>query len=234
MALNLGIRTAIVLVAFATAASPAAPEATAPEATAPEATAPEATAPEATAPEATAGVTTGASTTPPAAVPNSGEPRAKLASVDDEEPAEFAYDPSRPIPSGYVLRQRRRKGLIISGSIVFGVGYGASLLGLDTSAHKKDFDNGWLVVPVVGPLIGLATQRDTCESAYGTSKCGKATSTQVVLGTLFVMQAVGATLFTSGMVLPRRWLERASGASVAVLPALVDKGGYGVVAFASF
>jgi hypothetical protein len=151
----------------------------------------------------------------------------------EELPETLDYDSTRPIPEGYVLRQRPRRGLLVSGSIVFGVGYGLSVLGA-ASPGDKDIDGGWLLVPVVGPLIALTTQHKTCVIEPQAAHCERSQSTVIVLGMLTTMQVVGASLFTWGVAVPRRRLERKAATTLSIGPTTLGRSGYGMAAFGQF
>jgi hypothetical protein len=161
----------------------------------------------------------------------STEPAGDVAQSD--APEILAYDPTRPIPEGYVLRHRARRGLLISGSIVFGVGYGLSFLGA-VSPADKDIDGGWLLVPVVGPLIAMTTQHKTCVLKAQTPHCERSESTTIVLGMLAAMQVVGASLFTLGVAVPRQRLERKTATTLSIGPTAIGHAGYGLAALGQF
>jgi len=73
-----------------------------------------------------------------------------------EEITEF--DEYRPVPDGYTLVHRRRKGLVIGGAVTLGVTWGVSSLvwaiGEDTSDGPSDVRYMW--IPVAGPFLTLA------------------------------------------------------------------------------
>lgn len=154
--------------------------------------------------------------------------------MQEEPPDVIDYEPGQPIPSGYARRRRVRRGLVIPGGIVFGLGYGLSILGAIPKENDKDIDGGWLFLPVFGPLAALVTQRDTCSYAGEGAHCEKATSTIVVLSTLFSMQAAGASLLSWGLLSKRQVLERQSAQSMSIVPTRIGNDGYGVTASGAF
>jgi hypothetical protein len=107
-----------------------------------------------------------------------------------------------PARAGETAPPRRKPDLryVISGAVVFGVFYAASL------ALAVRFEEGELAVPVLGPLIDLHRCRD----------CTAAPVEQGVVAGLVLdalLQAAGASLFVVGMV-------RRKPARIAVAPTL--------------
>jgi hypothetical protein len=151
----------------------------------------------------------------------------------EEPPDTLDYDPARPVPDGYVLRRRVRRGLVIPGSIVFGVGYALSFAAAMTD-KDQDIEKRWLMLPVLGPLVAMATQHKTCNLDTGTPICEKDDATIIVLATLFSMQAVGAALFTWGVASPRERLERKAPIALTLGPSPIGHSGYGVAALGEF
>ncbi len=70
------------------------------------------------------------------------------------------WDETRRVPAGYHPEQRKRKGLIISGAILFGSAYLISAFSASVGADLSNHGNNAaaaLFVPVVGPFIQMAT-----------------------------------------------------------------------------
>ena len=112
----------------------------------------------------------------------------------DTRPSVLDYDPAKPIPAGYHLESRVRKGMVIPGSIIFGISYVIALgVGVSTtectpsiessssyysssgcgsnnssSSIGVPFNNYLLFVPVLGPWLALATVKD-CPSYSSSS-----------------------------------------------------------------
>src|SRR5690349_10800935 len=75
------------------------------------------------------------------------------------QPLEMKYVEGKPIPPGYHVETRARKGLVVAGPIIFGVPY---LLSMSVAASSKYSPDRWLYAPVVGPFVNLATRSDDC------------------------------------------------------------------------
>jgi len=87
-----------------------------------------------------------------------------------EEITEF--DHNRPVPEGYTLVHRTRKGLLVGGGVTFGVTYGISLLVAAVGEDTKNCDTydyydstssgsctnevAAMAIPVAGPFIQIA------------------------------------------------------------------------------
>ncbi len=67
-------------------------------------------------------------------------------------PARMKYSEGDPVPPGYRVENRTRTGLVIGGSIMFGIMYGVT-----ASFGGTGTDTGWLYVPVAGPFIYSST-----------------------------------------------------------------------------
>jgi hypothetical protein len=172
--------------------------------------------------------------TPGLAAP--AEPAAFPMQVEEEKPEVLAYDPARPIPDGYVLRQRAPRGLVVTGGALFGAGYGLGVLAILSSGNKMDITGEWLFLPVFGPLVAWATQHKTCDVDYyaETASCKRDVGTQVMLANLFGMQAIGVALYTLGLIRTAPRLELAQPVSVRVVPAQFGHSGYGMAAVGQF
>ena len=149
-------------------------------------------------------------------------------------PDVLPYDPSRPIPPGYELQNQLRVGYVISGSIVGGIGYGLSAV-VALSGNPTDFQRGWLMVPVLGPFISMATQTETCERGYPVpEQCGKNSGTVLGLAILGTMQVVGGALFAYGELSRKPRLVLKQEFSLHLTPGAIGQGGYGLTAFGAF
>jgi hypothetical protein len=170
---------------------------------------------------------------PPPGYPYPGYQYPPPGAAPPQRERELRYEEGDPVPPGYVVRERVRRGPIIAGSIVLGVPY---VLGLIT-ASATDFSNqsGWLTVPAVGPWITLASRR-SCDSYANRSFDGsvdedscRAVRTVLVLDG--IMQVTGAALFVWGVTSPKKVLVRQEAWSVT--PARVGSG-YGLVTQGTF
>jgi len=109
-------------------------------------------------------------------------------------------------PSGYVLTSHRNGALMAAGGLSFGGSYAGGLI----YAMGKSFDNGtgWLAVPILGPWAAIGKRDFKCDSSSNVDqedidKCvdgalGEVTSI-TVLAMLGILQAVGATIFFTGV-----------------------------------
>jgi hypothetical protein len=143
-----------------------------------------------------------------------------------------------PVPSGYHVESRPRRGLLIAGPIILGVPY---VIGLSV-AGGENFPNssGWLVVPGIGPWLTLAARHKTsdCTTDYtGASYCDnsgndEATRTGLILDGL--MQTGGAIMFIVGLASPKKVIARDFMGSLHWAPSTVGRTGYGGFVWGEF
>ncbi len=161
---------------------------------------------------------------------------------DDEPPREEAserrrakdrpYEDGDPVPPGYVVRERPRRGLVIAGSIVTGVPWVLSV----TAASASDYENktGFLLVPGVGPwlmlLAGGARDKDCGDNDFCS---GSRAGLRAVLVFDGLVQSAGAAMFLVGLMAPRKVLVPAP-VEVSVLPMQLSRDGYGIGAVGTF
>lgn len=142
------------------------------------------------------------------------------------------YEEGEPIPPGYVVEKRIRRGPVVAGSIVFGTAY---LLGL-LVASADDYSNetGWLIVPVLGPWLTLATRNDGCSNDFSSQDyCSNDDDGVRTLLTLDgLTQATGAVLFIWGVASRTKWLVPQDQA-FRLAPARLGSG-YGLVTSGQF
>jgi hypothetical protein len=152
---------------------------------------------------------------------------------------EMRYVEGRPIPPGYHVETRHRRGLVVSGPIIFGVPY---LLSMSVAASSKYTPDRWLYAPVVGPFVNLATRSDDCNpnTTSGNSTtvvCSGESGTRFFLMLDGLMQTAGATLLILGLALPQTLLVRDdapySGANksnfaMTISPYAIGKSGGGI------
>jgi len=129
------------------------------------------------------------------------------------------WDENQPIPQGYHRETRVRKGMVISGAIVFGVPYLYSALiaavGSDIASSTGESNKvGALAVPVLGPFIEMG-------------ETGSSTA-NFMLAIDGVAQAAGAFMFIYGLTSPRNVLVRNDLAMVTVTPMRFGKDGSGL------
>lgn len=154
-------------------------------------------------------------------------------------PAEMPYDPEKPIPPGYKVEERVRKGAVISGAIILGVPY---VIGLN-SAAAAGFENKsyWLIVPGIGPFLTLSTRDDSCdEDPNNSSKEAADCLGDVFINMLLVldglMQTAGGVVLTVGLTAKKQWLvrEQAPAASWRLAPMRVGRQGQGFGVIGTF
>lgn len=117
-------------------------------------------------------------------------------------PKRMSYNEGDPVPPGYRVESRTRTGLVIGGSIVFGVFYGFALAG----ARPSNSDTHLLYVPVIGPVL------------YGNTLDGAwAGVARFFLWIDAFAQAGGAAMLIVGLI-PKTELVRNDIATVHVRP----------------
>jgi len=145
---------------------------------------------------------------------------------------ELPYEPGQPIPPGYRLTKQPRRGLIIAGSLVGGIPWA---LGLSVASSQNFEDGtGWLVVPVLGPFMMMATGHVDDEDCDDFS-CENNSGERAILTLDALTQAAGAAMLICGITIPRKRLVRTD-VTVSALPTPVRIGrdGYGLGLDGSF
>ena len=111
-----------------------------------------------------------------------------------EEITDFDFE--RPVPMGYTMVHRPRKGMLIGGSVTFGVSYGISVLsaaiGEDISSGENEAAALW--IPVAGPFLQMANTNSA--------------TLRVFLVGLGAAQTTGAILLYYGLTTKKRVLVR--------------------------
>lgn len=115
-------------------------------------------------------------------------------------------DDGAPVPYGYTKVTRTRKGLIIGGSVTFGVSYGLSTfvaaIGEDLRRNgETSTDVSALFIPIAGPFVQIGRT----ESATG----------KLYLLHLGVAQVAGAVMLYYGLTSPKTILVRNDQLSIA-------------------
>jgi hypothetical protein len=83
-------------------------------------------------------------------------------------PRQLPYDEGQPVPPGYRVEERARKGLVIAGTVTFGSAYLLSILGAATAASDGGNEGEGFIplfIPVAGPFITLGTMDDDASAA---------------------------------------------------------------------
>ena len=106
---------------------------------------------------------------------------------------EYPYQEGWPLPPGYHVESRSRKGLVWSGAAVLGSFYVLPLLVASNNSAAP-----WLLVPIVGP--GLFASHQAC-----TSPCDDV-GTPIVMMMFTAGQVAGAALLAAGVLAQKRWV----------------------------
>jgi len=144
-----------------------------------------------------------------------------------------------PVPAGFHVEERYRRGLIIGGSITLGIPWALSLL----AASAADFKNqsGWLVVPGLGPWITMAARKKdrVCSYDYQTGndtdcydEVNSGVRTVLILDGL--VQGAGAVMLIYGIASPKKVIVRDFMGSLHFTPAQMGRLGYGGVLSGEF
>ncbi len=151
----------------------------------------------------------------------------------DARPRRLPYNSGDPIPPGYVLDSRSRKGLWIPGVIMVGAPWALGV----SIASLADFDNasGWLAVPVLGPWITLAARDKSCDTTFSGS-CDESADRVVRFYLVLdgLVQGAGAVMAVAGFASKKEELIRTDFASFKVLPGPIGQAGYGANVVGSF
>ena len=125
-------------------------------------------------------------------------------------PREMSYTEGKPVPPGYHVEERMRRGLAIAGIATLG---GAYLISLGSVAVVDDDGSTVLLIPVAGPFLALeTTDTENDETA------------KAILLLDGAAQAIGAVMMIAGFVTSSTSLVRNDqGMSWTVFPA-VGKG----------
>ncbi|KYF65048.1 hypothetical protein [Sorangium cellulosum] len=120
-------------------------------------------------------------------------------------PKVLPWREGEPVPPGYQPETRVRKGLVISGAIVFGTVYLFTAIGGADAVYRGSSGYAALFVPVAGPFLTLATTRqDDLETMA------------LVLDGL--VQITGAALLLPGLLVPKTVLVRDDVGKAFVVP----------------
>jgi len=140
-----------------------------------------------------------------------------------------------PVPAGYHVEERARRGLVVGGAVTLGVPW---VLGV-TIASGYDFSNqsGWLVVPALGPWITIAARKNDTICDYvgsSNSNCSPDNSVRTILILDGLTQAAGTIMFVYGLASPKKVITRDFVGSLHFTPAPMGKLGYGGVLTGEF
>src|SRR5262249_8757617 len=107
-------------------------------------------------------------------------------------PNAVPYQEGWPVPPGYHVESRIRKGLLWSGAVVFGVFYTLPL------GASKNPGGKWVFVPIAGPAL-YASHRQCPEPCDDIG-------TPIFVMTFTGGQLVGAALLTATFLAQKQWL----------------------------
>ena len=167
-------------------------------------------------------------------------------------PTYLEYEPNKPIPPGYRLASGIRKGLVIPGSIMFGISYVISIIPgavtqesyeYDSSSNGVPFKPSLLFIPVLGPWIALGTVHDytSCSSSsYSSYYCSDTDAkTDVAMWRVMLIidgfsQTAGALLVTLGIAMPWKKLVLTDSVRAQLMPVPMGHGGQGLAMLGTF
>jgi len=115
------------------------------------------------------------------------------------------YVEGQPIPAGYHVETRPRKGFVVAGAIVFGSLY---VISVSVAGSSKRTGDGYLLIPVMGPFIDLGARDDRCSSSNSFACSSTDSSERFWLTFDGIGQAAGATLLIVGLAAQEKMLER--------------------------
>jgi hypothetical protein len=151
-----------------------------------------------------------------------------------EPPLYLPYQEGQKIPPGYYLEDRGILGLQIAGVVTTGTAY---LVGFVlVSAMSYPNETKWMLLPVVGPFITMATREHSCdikETEYCKDKEGWAVTMLALDGGL---QAAGAAMLITGLAVRRQRLVRETVGDVGdvTIGPMPVGSGYGLGAYGTF
>ena len=197
----------------------------------------------------------------PSAIPYPTDPSGAYPPAgDDQEPPidtrpyTLDYQPGQPIPPGYRVVSRPHRALVTSGSILLGISYTISIFvaasrteasSTAESYHQVPYDPRWLYMPVIGPLVALATtlKSHDCRNSYYASsyfygQCESAAGNLDSWRVFLVMDAIvqGAAAAYAVYGIKWRWhqLVLTDDVQVQVLPVPMGRTGEGLALVGRF
>ncbi len=133
-----------------------------------------------------------------------------------------------PIPTGYHLEERPRKGLIISGALLTGIPWAIGLAAVSGSNFPNS--SGWLAVPALGPWLTLLARHDSTCGYDGNNVCiddGLNSLARTALVFDGLVQTAGAVLFIVGVASPAKVVARDFASTLRFTPAPLGRQGMG-------
>jgi hypothetical protein len=135
-----------------------------------------------------------------------------------------------PSMSGYVLTERYRWWMVVTGGVLFAVGYVGALS--EVSDHGFHDGLGFTVIPVAGPWIALGVHDEHCERGFVVGGCVESDLKPHLVG-YGVLQAVGAILLPAGLLAPYKVWQRED-LAMSVSPSAVGVTGQGLLLRGTF
>jgi hypothetical protein len=184
---------------------------------------------------------------PPAPEPPSDPPAGDfpLSSPSLQSPTPLTCELCGTDRPTYRLESHARRGLVISGAVVAGIGFAFALAvaaGTTEGARTWNgvpFDSGGLVMPVLGPWVTLGSFKPNCGGLYndepgGCTRVHTQDAWRAILIVDGLVQLLGVTLMTVGLALPREELVIADTVKARVVPMPLGSAGHGLALTGSF
>jgi hypothetical protein len=126
------------------------------------------------------------------------------------------FEEGQPIPPGYRVETRAKRGLIVGGAVTFGVLYLLSAFAATVAIDGNDSEEfGPLLIPVAGPFVTVGTAGAE----------GVGTFALVLDG---VGQAGGVAMFIAGIMTEEKFLLRNDQAKITVTPMMLGESSLGL------
>jgi hypothetical protein len=116
-----------------------------------------------------------------------------------QPPMQLPFEEGQTVPSGYELRRRRVRSLILAGSLTFSSTYLASVIVAAVNSSLR-----LLLAPVIGPFVTIGTAHSDAAGTLWLALDGMA-------------QTAGAVLFVHGIVARETYLQRTETSALDVL-----------------
>jgi hypothetical protein len=149
------------------------------------------------------------------------------AAPSNELPPYYLYREGTPLPRGYHLEERPRKGFVTAGWVATGVAYTAGMFG--AFARRYENESGWLALPFAGPWITLGRRDYACIGKRQAEHNGVRCAGDVIIAPLILLgmaQAAGGTFLMIGYLSTREYAVRDQSA-LTLVPSPVGSG-YGL------
>jgi len=152
----------------------------------------------------------------------------------DTRPRRMPYTDGEPVPPGYMLESKTKKGLWLSGMLMVAIPYALGV----SFASLGDFDNqsGWLILPVAGPWVTLAARNNCERNSNSFDSCNEGSERLLRLWLVIdgLVQTAGAVMFVAGVSSTKTELVRVGSLELKLVPGTIGKNGYGAYALGTF